>query len=62
MKVLPESDNVVNKGLELVYAPGPRSPLWQAENAKLLRGHDICAGDPRAPEAEAAATVGRLVP
>jgi hypothetical protein len=53
VNVVEESDNVVDKGLELVYAPGPRSPLWQAENEKLLHGKDICAGDPRRPEDEA---------
>lgn len=61
LNVAEESDNVVEKGLQLVYAPGPRSPLWQAENAKLLGGRDICSGDPRKPEEEAAPNVRRAL-
>ncbi|HLM85655.1 MAG TPA: hypothetical protein VK272_05650 [Solirubrobacteraceae bacterium] len=61
--VVPEElDKVVKKGVELLYAKGPRSPLWQGENAQLYKGHGICTADPRAPEEDASAALGRGKP
>jgi hypothetical protein len=57
--VVPEElDDVIHKGVQLLYAKGPRSPLWQGENAHLFKGHGACTANPRAPEEAASAALG----
>jgi|GEM_PF-1595313 hypothetical protein len=62
LKALPESDNIIDKALKVVYAPGPRSPLRQGENAKLNGGQSVCEGEQQHRLEEAAAPALRRVP